>query len=233
MIRYALALLLLPLPAAAQTFGLPQGCTAYVTIQSRGCTVTHLFTCEGDPAGHQRRAVLGEEGLQYVGVIDAETQWIESWHVEAESTDRLLPDPVDPASFSDLIATGRDTFDFSTLSDDTWITIFRGQDELTGETVVIDGVTLERTAFAVVATDPDGTEVWRVTGSEFIHRDWRTFLSGTRTTVNSTGTFDSDGTPMEFIFPGEEGFLSSSPRHDCGALMSMADLAAPLAPERN
>jgi hypothetical protein len=233
MIRFALCLALLPLPAAAQTFGLPQGCTAYLTVQKRGCTVSHLFTCEGDPAGHQRRADLGEEGLQYVGVIDAETQWIESWHVEADSTERLLPGGPDPASFTELSTTGRDTFEFSTLSDGIYETIFRGQDELTGETVVIDGVTLDRTAFQVTAYDPAGNELWRTSGNEYISRAYRTFFSGTRTTVNSTETFDSDGTPIEFIFPGEDGFLASSPRHDCGALMSKATVAAPLLPERN
>lgn len=226
-------MLLLPLPAAAQTFGLPQGCTAYVTVQKRGCSVSHLFTCQGDPPGHQRRADMGEDGLEFVGVIDAETQWIESWHVTADSTERLLPGAADPASFSELIATGHDSFDFSTLADDTYETIYRGQDRLTGESVVIDGVTLERTAFEVVALDPSGAELWRTSGNEYIHRDWRTFLSGTRTTVTPDETFDSDGTPMEFIFPGEEGFLASSPRHDCGALMSKAALPALTPVERN
>jgi hypothetical protein len=42
-------------PAAAQTFAVPQGCDAYLTVQKRGCTVTHHFTCTADPAGHQRR----------------------------------------------------------------------------------------------------------------------------------------------------------------------------------
>jgi len=233
MIRLVVALALVPLSAAAQTFGLPQGCTAYLTVQKRGCTVSHLFTCEGDPAGHQRRADLGEEGLLYVGVIDAETQWIESWHVEADSTERLLPGAADPASFTELSTLGRDTFEFTTLSDDIYETIFRGQDELTGETVVIDGVTLERTAFQVTAYDPAGNELWTTSGNEFISRDWRTFFSGTRTTANATETWDSDGTPMEFIFPGEDGFLASSPRHDCGVLMSMADLAALQPPEGN
>ena len=47
---------LTPLPGAvfaqtAQTFSLPGGCTAYLTVQMSSCTVSHHFTCDGDPAG--------------------------------------------------------------------------------------------------------------------------------------------------------------------------------------
>jgi hypothetical protein len=138
----------------------------------------------------------------------------------AGTTDRLAPGAPDPASFSTLIATGLDTFEFSILSDAGYETIFRGQDRLTGETATIDGVTLDRTEFSVRAYDTGGGLLWETTGSEFISRDWRIFLSGTRTTVTPSETWSDDGTPMAFIFPGEEGFLSSLPRHDCGALMS-------------
>lgn len=217
-----LMLALLPLPAAAQTFGLPQGCEAYVTVQKRGCIVTHLFTCEGDPAGHQRRADLAEDGLTYVGVIDAETQWLESWSVGLDSTDRLMPGAPDPASFSTLIGTGKDDFAFSTMTDDTYETVYRGQDSLTGATVVIDGVTLERTQFTVIATDPTGAELWRTVGSEYIHRDWRTFFSGIRTTTTPDEEWSADGTPVEFMFPGDAGFLAATPRYDCSVVMSKA-----------
>jgi hypothetical protein len=155
-------------------------------------------------------------------MIDAETQWIESWHPLAGTTDRLAPGAPDPASFTTLTSTGLDTFVFSIITDDTYETVFRGQDRLTGETVTIDGVTLDVTEFAVKAYDTGGSLLWEVTGSEFISRDWRMFLSGTRTTVTPDETFSDDGTPVEFIFPGEDGFLSSAPRHGCGAMMSKA-----------
>lgn len=220
------ALALLPVlfaaPAAAQeTFALPQGCEAYVTIQKRSCTVTHLFTCDGDPAGWRRRVDFDEQGLIYAGAIDAEAQWMESWSPRAGSTETLVPGAADPASFSDLLAGGIDTFDFATLeTPGGFVTVFRGQDRLTGEQVVIDGVTLERTEFAVTAHDEAGAELWRTFGSEYIHRDWRSFIAGTRTTVTPEGTWDDDSTPVAFIFPGEAGFLSSTPRHDCGVMLS-------------
>jgi hypothetical protein len=65
--------LVAPMPAFAQDaqrprlFSLPPGCTAYVTIQAASCTLSHHFTCEGDPEGWQRRVDLDEEGVTYFG----------------------------------------------------------------------------------------------------------------------------------------------------------------------
>ena len=63
----------------AQEFGLPAGCTAYLTVQNRSCAVEHHFTCEGDADGTQRRVSLSEDGMTYMGQIDAETQWLQSY----------------------------------------------------------------------------------------------------------------------------------------------------------
>jgi hypothetical protein len=232
-----LGLLTLACPVAAQApFSLPQGCTAYVTVQKHGCTVSHLFTCEGDLAGEQRRVDMDEAGLTYMGLIDAETQWIESYHASTGETTRLAPGAPDPANFTELLATGRDGMDFQTTSDMFGTTRYVGEDRLTGETVVIDGVTLQRTEFDMVVTDAAGNTVWTVTGNEYIHPDWRTFLSGTRRYVTPSETYEDDATPVEFIFPGEDGFLSSTPRYDCGVVVSEGPVAlmpVPVSLERN
>ena len=213
-----------PMYASAQsaTFSLPAGCTAFVTVQSKGCSVEHHFTCQGDPAGHQRRVALDEEGLTYLGTIDAETQWINSYHPFTGHSERLEDDPADPASFTELTTTGSDSYDFRTLSDEIGTTRFVGQDRLDGRTEVIDGVTLEVTDYNITAYDEAGNEVWSASGNEYISRDWRMFLSGTGVTVVGGESFDKDDRPVEFIFPGEPGFLSANPKYDCGAMMSSA-----------
>ncbi|MBM1220641.1 hypothetical protein JQU17_06620 [Ponticoccus sp. SC2-23] len=220
MIRIA-ALLLFPVSAVAQApVTLPVGCDAYVTIQKRSCIVSHVFTCDTDPAGHQRRVDYDATGMTYMGRIDSETQWIESFHVRAQSVERLSPQPADPASFSELVATGIDSWDFQTTSDPFAVTVYRGFDRLTGATVTIDGVPLEETEFEVTVTDGFGEFLWSVEGREFIHRDWRIFLSGVRTMTTPIDEYQTDGRPVEFIFPGEQGFLSAEPRHDCGEMIS-------------
>ena len=219
-----LAGLLAPLSAAAQqTFALPQGCTAYLTVQMKSCTVSHHFTCNEDAEGIQRRVDLDEDGVTYFGAIDAETQWIESFHVYSGHSERLEDSPADRASFTELTATGVNDYDFQTLSDEIGTTRYFGRDSLTGETVTIDGVTLDVTEYSITAVDGNGDEMWRAAGNEYISRDWRMFLSGTSTYQTPDDTFDSDDSPVEFIFPGETGFLSANPKHGCGAIMSSFD----------
>lgn len=233
MMRYLL-LVALALPAAPvqaqtlRTFALPAGCTAYLTVQQASCGVSHHFTCDADPAGLQRRVDMDENGVAYFGAIDAETQWIESFHTYSGHTETLSPNPAKPASFTALIETGASVYDFQTNSPEIGTTRYVGTDTLTGETVVIDGVTLERTEYNITAYDTGGGEMWSSQGNEYISRDWRMFLAG-QSTISADGeSWESDDRPVEFIFPDEPGFLSVSPKHGCGAVMSALPIANPM-----
>lgn len=209
----------LPLPASAQSdqVSLPEGCTAYLTMQSRSCRVTHYFTCEMDPEGWQRRMDMDENGMTYLGAIDDETQWMESFHLYTGHAETLEESPEDPASLSELIETGSNVYDFQTESDEIGISRYAGEDRLTGEQVEIDGVTLDETEYDITAYDEDGNVLWSSYGNEYISRDWRMFISGTSTYMTpEDGSVESDDTPVEFIFPGESGFLSENPKYGCG-----------------
>lgn len=213
----------LALPASAQTaevFTLPAGCDAYLTIQTEACSVDHIFTCEGDTEGHQRRISIGENGVSYVGEIDAETQWIESLHISSGHVERLEENPRDPASISELIEMGVDTYDFQTESDEIGVSRYVGQDSLTGRQITIDGVTLDETQFNITAYDENGDLKWSSAGNEYISKQHRMFLSGSSEITTPNGTFDNDDNPVEFIFPGEPGFLSANPKHGCGETLS-------------
>ena len=202
------------------TFSLPAGCDAFLTVQTESCQVGHHFTCQGDPEGHQRRVTLDEQGMTYVGEIDGETQWISSFHLLSGHRERLESNPVEPASLSDLIETGVDDFDFRTLSDEIGTTRYVGQDTLNGREITIDGVTLAETTYDITAFDDAGNEIWSAQGREFISRNWRMFLSGTGTVTTPEGQYERSNKPVEFIYPGEPGFLSSSPKHGCGIAIS-------------
>ncbi len=209
-----------------RTFQPPAGCTAYVTIQSAACSVSHHFTCEGDPEGWQRRVDMDEQGITYFGAIDSETKWMESHHVLSAHSEFLEAAPADPASATELFADGEDAWDFITTSPEIGSTRYTGYDRLTGETVTIDGVTLDRTEYQLTATDAQGNELWRSTGNEYISRDWRMFLSGISSIAVGEEVEETDDTPEEFILPGERGFLSVSPKYGCGEVLSR--LEAPL-----
>lgn len=215
--------------AGPRIFQLPAGCTAYLTVQSRDCTVDHHFTCSEDAPGVQRRVSLDESGMTYLGSIDAETQWLESFHPLSSHAERLEDQPADRASFSGLLATGEDSYDFRTLSDEIGTTRYVGRDSLTGRTVTIDGITLDETAYEIEALDEAGDVLWSSRGNEYISRDWQMFLSGTSRISTPSDSYDRDGTPVEFIFPGEPGFQSINPKHGCGATLS----SLPLLPEQD
>lgn len=219
-------------PVAAQQFTLPEGCEGYLTIQTASCNVSHHFICDFDAEGEQRRATLDEEGLTYVGKINSEAEWVESFHLRSGHTEQLMSS-ADRMMMTDLLAGDVDTWDFTTSSDEIGDSQYVGFDQLTGESVVIDGVTLLRTEYALTAFDAEGEEIWRSAGNEFVHPEWRMFIGGTSTVTTSNGTFESDDTPVEFIFPGEEGYLSANPKHGCGVEMSSFDASPMILPAAN
>jgi len=226
---FALPLLLLASPALAGTFLAPEGCTATLTVQSRGCTVSHFYTCEADPKGNQWRADFGLDGQFYQSMIDSETQWIESYEMEGTgnpvSKETLDQNPKDPASLSGLIDSGIDTFDFNLTKDSGEKTRVTGFDQFTGKTAVIDGMTLRQTEYEYTQTDEAGTVLRHSKGREYISEDIRSFFSGTSEWQSEDGTWVIvEGAPISFMKPGEPGFGSTTPLFECDAQMSSLPL---------
>ena len=221
-----LPMLFLATPAFAGTFSAPEGCTMHLTVQSRGCTVSHFYTCEKDAKGDQWRADFGFEGQFYLSRIDSETQWIESFDIDATGAqpparESLDANPKDPASLSELVETGLDSFDFNLTKDSGERTHVVGFDKLTGKTAKIDGVTLKQTEYEYTQTDVDGKVLRHSKGREYISEDFRTFFSGQSDWQGEDGTWVTiEGAPITFILPGEPGFSSTKPIFECDAQMS-------------
>jgi hypothetical protein len=119
-------------PALAGTWSAPEGCEAFMTVQSKACRVSHYYTCEGDAAGDQWRVDMDQEGPFFFSRINAEGEWVESFDATRQVLD---PSPVDRASFSELLANGIDTWDFTLSKDDGTGSRAAGYDRLTGKTV--------------------------------------------------------------------------------------------------
>ena len=220
--RLALPLILLSSPAFAGTWTPPEGCEAYVTVQSKGCWVAHHFRCAGDAPGDQWRVDMDQEGEFFYSHIDSEGQWLESY---GETQQSLDPAPVDPSSITELLANGIDTADFSVSRSDGTASRYSGFDRLTGREVVIDGVTLLQTEIDFTEYDPAGKVIGRSRGNEFIHPDWRIFLGGAGERDLGDGRWlPLDASPVEFVFPDEEGFLATQPKYDCDALTASLPL---------
>lgn len=220
--RFLLPLLFLASPALAGSFAPPQGCTAFLTIQSRGCFVSDYYRCEKDNPGDQWRADFDQQGMFYLSKIDSETQWTESYSLNPTVKQTLDPNPKDPASFTALLATGRDDFEFGLTKDTGEHSNVKGYDKLTGETTTIDGVTLKRTQYEYEETDDAGNVLRKSRGNEYISEEWRNFFEGTSEWYDGTQWKPLDGSPVQFFVPGDKGFAATQPLYECDAQMSDA-----------
>ena len=238
MTRALLPMLLLASPVFAASFTAPEGCTAHLTVQSRGCTVSHFYTCEKDPQGNQWRAEFGADGMYYLSMIDSETQWLESYDITGSGTpdskETLDPGPKDAASFSGLLATGLDTFDFNLTKSTGEKSHVTGFDQLTGKTAVIDGETLKQTEYEFTQTDDNGKLLRHAKGNEYISEAFRSFFSGHSNWEGEDGTWLTiEGAPITFIKPGEPGFESTIPLFECDDQMSQLDPSLMLPREKD
>jgi hypothetical protein len=209
-------------PVLAGTWTPPAGCEAFMTVQSKACRVSHYYTCQADAPGDQWRVDMDQEGEFFFSRINSEAEWVESFDPVRQILD---PSPADPASFSELVAAGVDTWDFTLSKDDGTGSRATGYDRLTGQTVVIDGITLSETEVEFTEYDRDGTVLRQSRGNEYMHAEWRLFFAGPGETDLGDGLWRPiDGSPVDFIFPGEEGFLATQPIYDCDALTASLPL---------
>lgn len=216
-----LILALAATPAPAKVFEPPAGCQVFLTVQAKQCRVSNHYRCAADAAGDQWRADFDQDGIFFMSRINSEAEWVESYDLNPTVKQTLDANPADPASFSELLSSGSDSFSFG-LSDDTGErTRVNGFDRLTGKAVVIDGITLQETEFEFTETGPDGAVLRQSRGREYIHPDWRLFFAGPSEWNGGDGNFlPLDGSPVQFIFPGEPGFAATEPLFDCDAIMS-------------
>lgn len=210
-------------PAGAVGFQAPEGCEAFLTVQARACRVSNHYRCSAQP-GDQWRADFDQEGVFFVSRINDEAEWVESFEFNPNVRQTMDAGAEDPASFSALVATGRDDFSFGLSRDDGQSSHVTGHDILTGRTVTIDGMVLNQTEFAFTETAPDGTVLRQSRGKEYISKELRLFFAGPSEFWDGESWLPMDGSPVQFIKPGEPGFGATQPIFDCGSLMSEAPL---------
>jgi len=205
---------------AANQWAAPEGCEVFLTVQSNECRVSNHYRCSGDAPGDQWRADFDQEGIFFQSRINAEAEWVESYELNPTVKQELQPGALDPASFSNLLSTGRDDFIFSLRKDTGEDSDVRGYDRLTGRTFVIDGITLSETEYSFEESDAAGAVLRQSRGNEYIHPEWRLFFSGPSEWWDGTQWLPMDGSPVAFIFPGEPGFATTEPLFNCDPVLS-------------
>lgn len=217
------AALLAVSPVRAGTFMPAQGCNLKMTAQLRGCVAAQYFVCDADNPGDQWVTYFDQDGARYTSRIDVETRWMESINLREGIVDVLEPDAPDHASFSTLLKTGKDDFDFWTLSNTGERLRNVGEDRLTGETKVVDGVPLQLTQFQLKVFSETGDLLIDSKGQQFVSADHGRFYGGVEERSDWTGEHHkSDDSPVTFAMPGEEGFGSTDPVFDCDMQMVWA-----------
>lgn len=208
--------LILVSPAQAGNFTPPNGCRLEMTVQLRSCVVAQQYRCSSDQPGDQRVMYFGKNGPSYMSLIDRETRWLESEDMVSGLKDYLEEGGADDASFSTLLETGRDDFDFWTRSNSGERLHHQGHDELTGETVVIDGQSLEVTRFELTTRSESGEVLIRRSGQQFVSRQQGRFYGGVERSEDWTGQArTTNDSPVLFAGPGQPGFGETTPQFDC------------------
>ncbi|TMV68350.1 hypothetical protein FGG78_31345 [Thioclava sp. BHET1] len=210
---------------AGQVFAPPKGCTGILTVQMHGCLVSNHYTCKADPAGNKWRVDLDQDGPFFASRTNDETEWLETFDLSAGKHSVLVHPSKKAASFSTLLKTGYDSYDFETKADDGSVEHVTGFDKLTGTTRKVSGIELEQTEFETSAKDADGKLLWKSTGHEYISRRFRIFLAGSGIWQDKNGQTPYDNSPAALILPGQPGFLNAEPEYDCNTVMS--DLTMP------
>ncbi len=206
--------------ALAQDTSPPPGCSGFLTVHTRACTVSHYWRCDGAPEGTTWEVSHDLDGPVSMHIYDREFQWVDAYYFLSGTTERLYEPGPDPISMTDLLENGEDSYDFTTIEqtgDEVVKLNTRGRDVATGETEVIDGVTLHTFNVASETRDENGDLVFAAEGKQYVFKDERLFMLGQESYFDGEERWQEDNTPQEFIFPGEKGFTDFRPRYGCNA----------------
>lgn len=212
----AAALAVFPFAANAQSFSVPEGCEAILTVQHKGCAMINVWQCDANDDGDKWIALIGEAGVFSVQHIDREFKWLESYKMSG--TEVLQRPAPDPASFTELLENGIDTWDF-TIDKPDGEERNVGYDALNGVEVEIDGEPLLQTDFEGRKIGADGVEFDGGSGRQYVSAKHRMFFFGESWDA-ATPDDIVDMSPVEFIYPGEKGFFSDRPKFECGIIES-------------
>ena len=99
------------LPLRAEVYRAPVGCEAFLTVQMRSCGASLYWRCYENPE-ITWELHADSEGPFSLSVFDSEFQWLDTLIYLDGTRERLLAPAPDPASLSELLETGIDTYEF-------------------------------------------------------------------------------------------------------------------------
>ena len=217
--------------AAAGTVTPPEGCEAFLTVQSTSCEVEHYWQCDSDPDGVKWRYVLGQDGPTYVSQVDDEYRWLFSENLINGRQEFMGKREKDRQSMGDLLTSGVDSYDFVQLLSYPGRGVIEqhitGFDRLNGDNIVVDGQALLGSDYEL--REVSGEDAFEMRGQEYVLEEFNLFLGGIGEFRNNDGIWESyNQSPITFARPGGAGFLTDTPLFGCGEILSALD--APVTP---
>jgi hypothetical protein len=187
-------------------------CQATMTVQIRGCMVRTVMLCApAKGAGPRIVVVQAHDNGQLIYLLDDDFQTLQ---IEDPSygNNTVTDMSGDMFSIRALLTTGSDSFAFSVTNEDGSRGTLGGTRVLTGEVVMIDGREQQLVKSVVSASYPDQSQERR-SETSFYDPALGVLLLGS---VHVEGMGEVvDFTPVDFIGPGEAGFLSTIPTEGC------------------
>lgn len=216
LMRLALIFALTAGPVFATQFDVPLACTSVVTVQNRDCTVSHFYRCPPEETDIFELSFNGD-GAQFRTRYDRDGRALEYVDFEDSIAIAREPDATDTDSLSELLDTGEDTYDFLSRvsSGGQFRTI--GFDRLLGQSVDVDGRQLQMTEFAYRLVSLNGETFSSVRGQQFVDPELRLYFGGIYVDTSDGSQETTNASPADFIWPGDDQFLSSKPVFDCDA----------------
>jgi hypothetical protein len=199
----------LALPAGAETFQPREGCTHVVTIQGKGCHLRNVVTCP-DMGEGLLVYTTGADGQVAATVFDQDGAMLFNG---PEGALTALQDKTDLFSLAALRSAGTDTCDYTMAGRDGAEMRFVGMSSMTGETVEIDGRSLKVVLMQQLVILPDGSPVNREMTACY-DEGLNLVIAGEGRDL-ATGNVAFDRTPVDFLFPGEDGALATTPLVGC------------------
>ena len=194
--------------SARAQYVLPNGCNAFLTVQSKSCLVSHFYTCNADAEGFKWRIDLDEQGEIYHVQTDAEARWLYALGMTSGISENLdETGSIDQASLTNLLQQDHDDFAFQMLSSSGEIIVVWGKDQLMGQIVIIDDLLLFQTKSTMMVTDAEGNFLWDTPATEYVSPKHRIFFGSPNVYRTDKGKKFFNLFHLNFYFPMKWIFL--------------------------
>ena len=187
-------------------------CTTLAVIQSQSCLVRRVVTCDNFPNDVTAVGSYGPDGPTGMAMFNSDGRTLET-NAGPGTPKVKLGEQADPLSLRVALGAGADSFDYQMVHETAGIAQISGQITTSGETVTIDGRSLQVLTSNPTTVNPAG-ETQTVAIRYLYDPDLRLMFTDSVSDA-TTGEIRITRTPVDFIWPGETGFEDYVPQFGC------------------